>query len=122
MSIRSSEIVYLVISYIGLAFQLMSLVRLADSPPTSDDPSRMQYRGLLRTAGCRVAAAVLYVMVGTNALIIGFDVLGVTLGTFCSTTVLWVVNGLLDVRLKHRLAELNKPPRHRLPQPERGSP
>jgi hypothetical protein len=50
-----------------------------------------------------VAAAVLYIFIGTNALFFGIDVAVATLGTFCAIQVIWMVNSFVDVRLKHRL-------------------
>lgn len=65
------------------------------------------YRGLVRTAKCRVLAAGLYVGVGINAMIVGrvdsYFTSQVTFGVFCVVQVMWQLNAHADARLRRRL-------------------
>lgn len=58
--------------------------------------------GLVRTAACRVVAAVLYVGVALATL---YDVDAgpvIGLGVFAAAQLIWQVNGLLDLRIAQR--------------------
>ena len=94
--------IFLSVSYIGFTTQMVSLLRIIKHPlGNSNQPV---YHSLIRTASCRVAAAVLYIFIGTNALFFGIDVPVVTLGTFCAIQVMWMFNSLIDVQLKHKIS------------------
>lgn len=107
MSTQFIAVIFLIVSYVGFSVQLASLIRLVLHPPVYTRVNRLVHRGLVRTAGCRVAAAVLYIFIGTNALFFTVAVPVATLGTFCAVQVLWMANSLIDVHLKRTIARLN---------------
>lgn len=108
MSTTTIAVVFLTVSYIGLIVQLLSLIRLVSQAPEPTETARTAYHGLIRTSACRVAAALLYIFIGTNALFFGIDKPVATLGTFCFVQILWMVNGRMDVRLKKRIASIHE--------------
>jgi hypothetical protein len=57
--------------------------------------------GVYRTAWCRVWCAVLYVLVGTNALTLHLITLQTTFIAFALTQATWQANAWLDVRRGH---------------------
>lgn len=92
---------FLAVSAFGLSVQLWALSRLWRA---------RQVRGLARTSACRAGCAVLYVLVGINALDFQWAVLQVTFVSFCVTQATWQINAWLDVRLEH---SHHRRPRHR---------
>lgn len=96
--------VFITVSTVSLAVQVTSLFRLHHVPADGTVTARLAYQGLLRTSRCRVGVAVTYLLVGVTALCAPARSVGlVTLAVFCCIQVLWQVNSLLDVRLKHRI-------------------
>lgn len=81
---------FLVISMAGFVVQTWALghIRHGNNRP-----------GLVRTAACRVAAAVLYVIIGINAVTWQWATLQVAFAGFFITQATWQINALMDVRL-----------------------
>lgn len=81
---------FLAISIFGFVVQTWALthIRRGDRRP-----------GLVRTAACRVGAAVLYVAIGINAVTWQWATLQVAFVTFFTTQATWQINALMDVRL-----------------------
>lgn len=95
-------VAYLTMSVLNLAWQSAALRRLTrgSSVRSRDTPF---YRGLLRTSRCRVGVAVAHVGVGLNAIYPRAEVVLVTLGVFCVTHGVWMLNSWADLRLGRRL-------------------
>ena len=109
-------LVFLAVSLVSLSVQGVSLVRLLRRGAVAG----LAYRGLLRTSGCRAAAAASYVAFGVVALAVPALAASLALVIFTAVQVLWMSNSVLDVRLRGRLAteEGTAPPNpHRLRQP-----
>jgi hypothetical protein len=70
----------------------------------------MVYRGLVRTARCRVAAAMSYVLLGSAMVVWRHSFPVVTVAVFTVVQIMWQLNSFADVRLRRRLGEL-KPKR-----------
>ncbi len=85
----------LLVSLAGLALQGWALKRLKGTT-----------HQVVRTASCRVACAIIYVLVGTNALFFNWRTLAVAFIAFCITQATWQVNAWLDVRLAKRQRNL----------------
>lgn len=90
---------YLAVSAVGLTVQSSSLARIVTRHPEN----RLVYRGMRRTATCRVAASTAYVGLGLAGL---YDLPGASRAAFFTllvVQVMWMANGLLDGRLSRRL-------------------
>lgn len=103
MSTTTIAVVFLIVSYFGFFIQMLSLVRLVRSPPRNTPAASLTYKGLVRTSACRVAAAVIYVWIGTNVLFFSIDIAVATLASFCVVQVMWMISSRLDVHLKRRI-------------------
>ncbi|MDQ2739694.1 MAG: hypothetical protein M3Y35_13995 [Actinomycetota bacterium] len=92
---------FLAISVVGFIVQTWALGHIRRGT---------QRPGLVRTAGCRVAAAVLYLIIGVNAVTWQWATLQVAFAGFFITQATWQINALMDVRLdetgKHRLGQV----------------
>lgn len=89
---------FLFVSLLGFTVQAWALTRLWRTP---------HHAGLARTSVCRVACAVIYIVVGINALAVHWAVSQVAFLAFSLTQATWLINAALDVRLgtyraKHR--------------------
>lgn len=60
-------------------------------------------RGLRRTSACRVVAAFAYVALAAVSLSEPRGAGGVAVATFTAIQLMWITNGVLDVRLRRRL-------------------
>ena len=99
---RFVAVAFLFMSTLSLLWQSTALFALIrDSSLRSR--ATIAYGGLRRTASCRVAVAVAYVLVGINALWPRAEVLLVTFGVFCATSAVWQLNAWADLRLARRL-------------------
>lgn len=77
----------------SLAVYVLSLLRLLASPHN---------RGLVRTTGCRVVAAFLYIVI-SMATIAGHRTSGlITVATFIVIQLIWQANSIADVFLARR--------------------
>lgn len=81
---------YLAVSALSLLVQARHLYRMRRARAG---------HGLARTAWCRVGCTVLYVLVGVNALAVGWAVIQSTFAVYATTAVTWWINSLLDDRL-----------------------
>lgn len=91
-----SSVVFVAISGLSLLVQAWALRRVTSMP------SSVLRATLRRTACSRTACAVLYVAVGTNALIMRWHVLAIAFATFCITQGTWQANACLDARAHRR--------------------
>ncbi len=82
---------FLTISIIGFTVQTWALRHIIGNGARRP--------GLVRTAGCRVAAAVLYLIIGINAVTWQWATLQVAFAGFFTTQATWQINALMDVRL-----------------------
>lgn len=103
------SVLFLIISVVSLIVQSIALYRMTRDV-TTRGPA---YAGLLRTALCRVAASVLYTMLGIATLI--DPVVVESLLVFGVVQVMWQMNAIADVALRHRIQR--GAPRHRRPVP-----
>jgi hypothetical protein len=100
---RAIALAYLVMAVLNLAWQGATLRHLVKGS-TVDSRLTPFYRGLLRTARCRVGAALLYLGVGLNALYPRLEVALVTLGVHALTMGVFGLNALADMRLSQGLS------------------
>jgi hypothetical protein len=99
---------FLVISLVSLLIQSIALFRITRPEDGEWGPA---HRGILRTAICRVVASILYVVLGIITLLFATDI--EALLVFGIVRIMWQINAIADVRLRHRLA--GKTGRHRAP-------
>jgi hypothetical protein len=99
--------VFFGVALTALILQSISLARLLS--PSALLPAK----GLRRTAVCRVATASVYVGLAIFSLYESapLTLADVTLGVFTAVQLVWISNGLLDVRLRRKLEP--RLPRHR---------
>jgi len=95
-------LVFMGVSLVSLTLQTLMLILLIEKLSTQSKIERITYNGLLRTAICRVIAAVLYVGVGVATLILypGWEIFA--LMVFIVVQVLWWVNAGADVLLRRK--------------------
>ena len=105
MTETALAVVMLLVSLASLAVQGAAWRRLAASAPTP--PVRVR-RGLLRTVGCRTAAAGLYVAVAVTMLVARHAFPALALAAFTATQLVWQANSVLDLRLRRDLAADNE--------------
>ena len=97
-------VVFLAVSCVSLMLQVLSFIRLAvqrASTPTV----RMVGDGYLRTVGCRVLAATVYVVVASVQLAGDGTLTAEALVVFASVQILWQLNSLADIRIRRRLGK-----------------
>jgi hypothetical protein len=99
---RGVAIAFLCMSILSMLWQSRTL-RALIRDSTLRSRATHAYGGLRRTAACRVAVAIAYVLVGINALWPRVEVLLLTFAVFCSTQALWQINAWADLRLARRL-------------------
>src|ERR1017187_3127439 len=95
-------VVFLAVSCVSLMLQVLAFIRLAvqrASTPTV----RMVGDGYLRTVGCRVLAATVYVVVASVQLAGDGTLTAEALIVFSAIQSLWISNSLADVRLRRKL-------------------
>lgn len=93
--------VFLIVSVGSAAIQGVSLWRLTRLRPTG--PQRRVHAGMLRTATCRVVAAVSYVVIGVATLLTSESLPVLALVVFCGVQVMWQANAYADLRLRRSL-------------------
>ena len=96
--------IFLVVSCVGLVLQVLSFARLAVQRAGSD-VERLVGDGYLRTVGCRVLAAVVYVVVAAVQLAGDGTLTAEALVVFTAVQALWISNSLADVRIRRRLGK-----------------
>lgn len=97
-------VLFVVVSGAALLTHLIALSKLVSRPAVITVRGLLVYRGLLRTSLCRVLAAFLYVTIGTVILIHQEALPVLSLVTFSSVQLFWMINSMADVRLRRRLA------------------
>jgi Flp pilus assembly protein TadB len=102
---KTIAVAFLCMSIISMAWQGTALRRLIHASSLRSRATQA-YDGLLRTAVCRVATALAYVIVGINALWPRVEVLILTFAVFCATQAVWQLNAWADLRLARRLREM----------------
>lgn len=100
---NAPELVFLAVSSFSLVVHVGSLRRLFYKAFTKNHVESLAWRGQIRTVGCRIVAAVAYVVVALNALLGSIFAAQIALGVFCFTQVLWQANSLADVHLRRRI-------------------
>jgi hypothetical protein len=99
------SVVFFGVSAISLVVQLLGLSRMVPEKPIVDTAivQRLVRQGMIRTAACRVLAAIAYVALSTFLLLYG-DVFPIaSLLVFIAVQVMWQGNALADVILRRRL-------------------
>jgi fluoride ion exporter CrcB/FEX len=101
------SVVFFGVSVISLVVQILGLSKMV--PPEPSNPViqvRVQHlvrQGMIRTAACRVLAAMTYVALSAFLLIYG-DIFPIaSLAVFIAVQIMWQMNALADVILRRRL-------------------
>jgi hypothetical protein len=95
---------FLAVSTLSLVIQALALRRLWRWPDVRSHTQNLVYRGLLRTSGCRVVAAGMYVVMGAVTLVAQQTLPVLALSVFTAVQVLWQANAAADVRLRRSIA------------------
>jgi hypothetical protein len=96
-------LVFLLVSCVSLMLQALAFVRLAvqrAQTPTEE----LVGDGYLRTVGCRVLVAVVYVVVAAVQLAGDGTLSAEALIVWISAQAVWLLNSLLDIRIRRTLA------------------
>lgn len=102
MNAFEATVAYLTTSTLSLIWQSITLRRLVRDSSLHSRATDA-YRGLRRTAACRVIVSIAYVLVGINAIWPRLEVLIATFVVYSATLALWQANSWLDLRLAKRL-------------------
>jgi hypothetical protein len=94
---------FLVVSCLSLVSQLLAFIRLAARRPRTP-VEELVGAGYLRTVGCRVLAATLYVAVAAVQLAGDGALSAEALTVFTAVQAIWLANSLLDIRIRRNLA------------------
>jgi hypothetical protein len=109
-SLDTASIIFIAVSMITLVMQTSSMVRIVHNHNNGNHRP-----GLIRTAICRVVAAVLYVLLGSAVpSVAASTAVTLSLACFAGVQVMWIINGIADARLgtsEHHAA------RHRIKSP-----
>lgn len=98
--------ILLMVAIMSLVVYLLALGRLLTRP---------RRPGLVRTAACRVGAAVLYVVVGLTATLGYHGAPVVALATFIAVQLVWQSNAIADVALaRHPMKPVSDPRQHQV--------
>lgn len=101
-------ILFLIVSTVSTAIQSVSLWRLCRWHYADTPQQRHIHYGMVRTAGCRVLAAAIYVGVGVTTLLAQQALPVLALVVFSFVQMLWQANALADVRLRRDLADADR--------------
>ena len=96
---------YLVIALLTMAVHLWALRTQMRGRRSRTPAEKLAYRGLVRTASCRVAVGALYVTLGVIEVHHQTGV-GTALVVFGCISSMWMCNAAADVVLRHRIAAL----------------
>lgn len=107
------SLTFLAVSIISLMIQGLSLYRLLHQEPITTQTQRMSAKGLRRTSISRVVAAVAYVVAATDSLFHPERTAASSLLVFTVVQIMWQLNAVADVRLRHWLANPHRGGRHR---------
>lgn len=97
-------LVFLLVSCLSWVFQVLAFIRMAERRAHTET-EELVGGGYLRTVGCRVLAATVYVVVAAVQLAgdgtLSFEALVV----FTAVQTLWWVNSLADIRIRRTLSQ-----------------
>lgn len=105
MSEQALSILFLVISVVSMAAQSTSVARMVRWHYGRSESRSAIHRGLVRTAACRAFAAVLYVGFGVLSLTHPDTTAVASLIVFSGVQAMWIMNSILDNRLKRQLGD-----------------
>ena len=95
-------VVFLMVSCLNLVLQVLAFIRLAVQRAASP-VERLVGDGYMRTVGCRVLAAVVYVIVAAVQLAGDGALTREALIVFIAVQVLWQLNSLADIGIRRKL-------------------
>lgn len=96
--------VFLLISCLSLVLQMLAFVRMAMRRARTP-VEELVGGGYLRTIGCRVLAATVYVVVAGIQLAGSGSLSAEALIVFTTVQALWISNSLLDIRIRRTLTQ-----------------
>lgn len=97
-------LVFLVVSCVSLAFQVLAFTRLAVQRAATP-AEELVGGGYLRTVACRVLAAVIYVVVAAVQLAGAGTLSPEALIVFTAVQAIWQANSLMDIRIRRALGQ-----------------
>lgn len=103
-------ILFLAVSLESTIVQLYSLIRLLRWHYNDSADHRNIHTGMLRTAVCRVVAALIYVGVGSATLVASSTLPVLALVVFSFVQIMWQGNSFADVRLRRELTKKEERP------------
>jgi hypothetical protein len=95
-------VVFLAVSCVSLVMQVLAFIRLAVQR-AGTPAEKLAGGGYVRTVGCRVLAATVYVVVAAVQLAGAGALTGEAVIVFAAVQILWVTNSLLDIGIRRRL-------------------
>jgi hypothetical protein len=95
-------VVFLAVSCVSLMLQVLAFTRLAVQKAASPT-EKLVGDGYLRTIGCRVLAATVYVVVAAVQLAGAGELTAEALVVFTAVQILWQLNSLSDIRIRREL-------------------
>jgi hypothetical protein len=95
-------VVFLAVSCVSLMLQVLAFTRLAVQKAASPT-EKLVGDGYLRTIGCRVLAATVYVVVAAVQLAGAGELTAEELVVFTAVQILWQLNSLSDIRIRREL-------------------
>jgi hypothetical protein len=96
------------VSVVSLVIQLASLSRMTPAPDIPTKQQILMRKGMLRTAACRVLAAITYVILSGILLIFNNTFPVLSLSVFIAIQFLWQANAFADVILRRQLGNVRK--------------
>jgi hypothetical protein len=102
---------FLLVSCLTLAFQLIALARMARQQATAP-AEKLVGKGYTRTVACRVLAATVYVVVAAVQLAGSGTLSAEALIIWTAIQALWVSNSIADIRIRRSLSQSGARGRH----------
>lgn len=96
-------VIFLVVSCLSLVLQVLAFIRLAVQRAASP-VERLVGDGYMRTVGCRVLAAVAYVVVAAVQLAGDGTLTGEAVIVFTAIQGLWISNSLADISIRRKIS------------------
>lgn len=105
---RDLVLVFLLVSCVSFVLQVLAFVRLvARRARTATE--ELVAGGYMRTVGCRVLAATVYVVVAAVQLAGDGTLSAEALIVFASVQGIWLLNSLADIRIRRTLSNTERP-------------
>lgn len=101
-------LVFLLVSCLSMVFQVLAFIRLAARRARTPE-EELVGGGYLRTVACRVLAATVYVVVAAIQLAGDGTLSAEALIVFTSVQAIWILNSLLDIRIRRTLGRSGRP-------------